>query len=400
MNRLLAILLLMVRALPLCLLVPLQAQAAPHIIVVTATYPRNDGVTPAAGTVEFQLSVPLADATTKQTFAATSQTAILDGAGHISINLVASNDPELLPTGGTYTVTARINGKVDTYKTVIPYNAAGGTIDLSILSPSSPQLVYGNPPANMVTTNTDQTITGLKTFQHQVGDTVQLTLDASFYNRDMLVVKRWNGPNPGDPPAAGPFWVNGLKIGSQGNIETNAWINASAVMDGTYDASGQPNHAQGDPFTPNNIGCYSDVLGPCLSLRPANGANVRALAAMNHSGGYTVGIADAPRLEFGNGASGSYAAYTTAWDTYLERTAAGALHVNASLKADAYIQPQAIISTTPSISPACTSAVAGGIVYVDKSNDGAVSHMCFCGTAADDSTYGWRRVDAPATACP
>lgn len=50
--------------------------------------------------------------------------------------------------------------------------------------------------------------------------------------------------------------------------------------------------------------------------------------------------------------------------------------------------------------PTCDSAARGSTAYVDDTNDGAVSHLCFCGTAADDSTYGWRRADAPATACP
>jgi hypothetical protein len=63
------------------------------------------------------------------------------------------------------------------------------------------------------------------------------------------------------------------------------------------------------------------------------------------------------------------------------------------------IIPGSSVATVPSLAT-CDSSRRGAIAYVDDTNDGAVSHLCFCGTAADDTTYGWRRADAPATACP
>jgi hypothetical protein len=89
--------------------------------------------------------------------------------------------------------------------------------------------------------------------------------------------------------------------------------------------------------------------------------------------------------------SGTSTAPAGDWDIYSESTKTsrlnGPLVVGRS------------IAAVPSLI-SCTSSLAGAIVYVDDTNDGAVSHLCFCGTAADDSTYGWRRADAPGTACP
>jgi hypothetical protein len=72
----------------------------------------------------------------------------------------------------------------------------------------------------------------------------------------------------------------------------------------------------------------------------------------------------------------------------------------AAITATGPVQVQAVVAAVPAISTVCSSSTQGSIVYVDDSNDTAVSHLCFCGTAADDSTYGWRRAESPATACP
>jgi hypothetical protein len=72
----------------------------------------------------------------------------------------------------------------------------------------------------------------------------------------------------------------------------------------------------------------------------------------------------------------------------------------AAITATGPVQVQAVVAAVPAISTVCSSSTQGSIVYVDDSNDTAVSHLCFCGTAADDTTYAWRRADAPGTACP
>ena len=58
------------------------------------------------------------------------------------------------------------------------------------------------------------------------------------------------------------------------------------------------------------------------------------------------------------------------------------------------------VSATPTEPYACAAATAGGMVYVDDTNDTAVSRMCFCGTTADDTTYDWLQVNDPTAACP
>src|SRR5690349_12530109 len=95
--------------LAVCALLPSPALAAVHVIIVTATYPQQDDVTPAVGSVTFQLSTTLRDATTNQSFAPIQAQFPLDASGHFSAAMIATDDPELSPTGGTYLVTERIN---------------------------------------------------------------------------------------------------------------------------------------------------------------------------------------------------------------------------------------------------------------------------------------------------
>jgi hypothetical protein len=56
------------------------------------------------------------------------------------------------------------------------------------------------------------------------------------------------------------------------------------------------------------------------------------------------------------------------------------------------------VSTSPSLGT-CDASVKGQFQYVDDTDDGAASRLCFCGTDASN-VYAWRRADAPATACP
>lgn len=45
------------------------------------------------------------------------------------------------------------------------------------------------------------------------------------------------------------------------------------------------------------------------------------------------------------------------------------------------------------------SGDAGSTVYVDDTNDGAASYLCFCGRDGSN-TRDWLRVDDPSTPCP
>jgi hypothetical protein len=124
-------------------------------IVVTGTYLQpsgtGDGLTPSAGTVSFQLSALLQDSTDKEFVDAitTPLLATLNGSGQISIGetvgivLIANDDDTTQPTGSTWIVTERITGAPSrTYDVIIPHTAAGGTIDLAQLSPSTSTPMY------------------------------------------------------------------------------------------------------------------------------------------------------------------------------------------------------------------------------------------------------------------
>jgi hypothetical protein len=101
-------------------------------ITVTRTYKPPAGHA-AQGYVRFIPSSPMINGTT--TISAPEQ-ATLSKTGAISISLAANNDPSTTPTGTTYRVTENLSGQASrSYDVIIPYNAAGGTVDLSTLAP-------------------------------------------------------------------------------------------------------------------------------------------------------------------------------------------------------------------------------------------------------------------------
>jgi hypothetical protein len=105
-------------------------------VTVTHTFLNPDG-TPASGIVAFRLSGRMTNGTTS--YASTVPIhATLDANGQLSQSVPANNDPATVPTGTNYTVTLFVNGESgDTYAdVVVPYDAAGGTVDLGSLLPS------------------------------------------------------------------------------------------------------------------------------------------------------------------------------------------------------------------------------------------------------------------------
>ena len=60
----------------------------------------------------------------------------LDKNGAISIVLAANNDPSTTPSGTTYRVQEDLTGQTTiAYNVIVPYNAAGGTVNLATLAP-------------------------------------------------------------------------------------------------------------------------------------------------------------------------------------------------------------------------------------------------------------------------
>lgn len=62
------------------------------------------------------------------------------------------------------------------------------------------------------------------------------------------------------------------------------------------------------------------------------------------------------------------------------------------------VQPQ-VVAAAPAEPYACVAAQRGRLIYVDDTNSGTEAYLCFCGVDADDATYIWLKVEAPATNC-
>lgn len=102
------------------------------MVTVTRTY-RNPAGYPAQGTVRFVPSNPMVNGVTT---VAVPVDGYLDYLGQLSVVVAANNDPGTTPTGSYYTITETLAGlSPRTYQVVVPYDAAGGTVDLSTLSP-------------------------------------------------------------------------------------------------------------------------------------------------------------------------------------------------------------------------------------------------------------------------
>ncbi|MGH9093828.1 MAG: hypothetical protein ACRDXE_01570 [Acidimicrobiales bacterium] len=95
------------------------------------------------GIVLFRPSAPLIDTSTAPATAYGTyvREAQISAAGNMSISVVATDDPAIVPTGQTWTVTEVVNGhREDPYDVIIPAAAAGGTVDLhSLARLSGPQ---------------------------------------------------------------------------------------------------------------------------------------------------------------------------------------------------------------------------------------------------------------------
>jgi hypothetical protein len=92
----------------------------------------------ASGTVTFKSTTVLVDAAAHEVVMPVDITASLDGTGSISLDLPATNDPDISPSNFTYTVVENITGTTGrTYSIQVPYNTSGN-LDLSTIAPVSP----------------------------------------------------------------------------------------------------------------------------------------------------------------------------------------------------------------------------------------------------------------------
>ena len=104
------------------------------LITVTGKYLNLDG-SPASGSVSFATTTTIINQTANEIVVPQTFTANLNGLGELSLTLPATDDPDLEPTGWTYTVTENIGLRPRTYDIEVPHNTPGGTLDLADAMP-------------------------------------------------------------------------------------------------------------------------------------------------------------------------------------------------------------------------------------------------------------------------
>jgi hypothetical protein len=107
----------------------------PTVINVTGTLVKADG-TPESGHVYFQSQVKSLSSTDDTVVVPSILKATLDASGKFSLNVPASNDPAWSPSGWTWLVTLSLTSGRESWNTVVPYDASGGTVDISTLLPA------------------------------------------------------------------------------------------------------------------------------------------------------------------------------------------------------------------------------------------------------------------------
>lgn len=106
-------------------------------IIVTATYLKQDNLTPASGEVTFMLTGAMRDTDTNITISPQEVTAILDVNGHIEVQLTATDGQYITPVGVTYEVTERIeDSNENKFFITVPENSPSGTVDLADIAPN------------------------------------------------------------------------------------------------------------------------------------------------------------------------------------------------------------------------------------------------------------------------
>lgn len=104
-------------------------------VTVTGKYLDASGA-PVRGSVTFSLDTPLLDAGASTYIIETDYTVALDSQGAFAVALPATNDPDVTPTGWTWTLTPNFDG-ADPLTFALPTNL-GPSIDLTVLAPALP----------------------------------------------------------------------------------------------------------------------------------------------------------------------------------------------------------------------------------------------------------------------
>lgn len=109
------------------------------LVTVTGEYVDFEG-TPIVGQIKFTLSDMLRNSIGNQMIAPSTITTTLDSNGQFSVQLPATNDPDVIPTDFDYTVEESFpSGR--TYTISVPYDTVG-SLDLADISPDPTTTVY------------------------------------------------------------------------------------------------------------------------------------------------------------------------------------------------------------------------------------------------------------------
>lgn len=103
-------------------------------VTVTGRYVDASGAA-VRGSVTFTLDTPLLDAGASTVIIETQYTVALDATGAFSVALPATNDPDVTPTGWTWTMTPNFDG-ADPIMFALPTNLT--TVDITTLAPALP----------------------------------------------------------------------------------------------------------------------------------------------------------------------------------------------------------------------------------------------------------------------
>lgn len=103
-------------------------------VTVTGRYIDASGAA-VRGSVTFTLDTPLLNAGASTYIIETEYTVALDATGSFAVNLPATNDPDVTPTGWTWTLTPNFDG-ADPITFALPTNLT--SVDITTLSPALP----------------------------------------------------------------------------------------------------------------------------------------------------------------------------------------------------------------------------------------------------------------------
>lgn len=208
-------------------------------VPVRGRYVYLDG-TPATGQIRFTGKVIVTSGATDTIIVPTSITATLDASGGFTVNLPATDDPDVLPNGWTYTVEEKLTpGGTRTFDIDVPLSAKAAGIDLSEVAPLSPS--HGDPTAFPTLTmfiELDDRVTATEAVTATAAKTVDIqsfTAPGTFtWNKpvgakmiEVLVVAGGGGGGSGRRGAAATVRCGGG--GGGGGSWTRALLNADDV---------------------------------------------------------------------------------------------------------------------------------------------------------------------------